>query len=100
MHVVEMEQAALWEPVLTVAPGTSHHGAVRAAAGAVALPADAGSVRRFRAKCAPATDAGNNRAVSIATAASFLDCPWCPRPHVLGSGLAQRGTAPSYTTVL
>ena len=59
MHVVEMEQAALWEPVLTVAPGTSHNGAVRAPAGAVALPTDAGSVRRFRAKCAPADDAGH-----------------------------------------
>jgi HNH endonuclease len=59
MHVVEMEQAALWKPVLTVALGTSHNGAVRAPAGAVALPTDADSVRRFRAKCAPADDAGH-----------------------------------------
>jgi HNH endonuclease len=59
MRVVGMEQAALWEPVVAVAVGASHSGAVRAAAGAVALPADAGSVRRFRAKCAPADDAGH-----------------------------------------
>jgi hypothetical protein len=59
MHTVQGEQAALWEPSLIVAAARSRNVAGKAETGSIELPTDVGSVERFRAKCAPADDAGH-----------------------------------------